>query len=895
MANNENTLSIRVNVSEGNAQAIADQIHKMMQDAVTVNLGSSGGFTGRGGPSGGGGSASMTSAMAMTATISRPGMPSGPPSFRPISGPGATASRLESMANRAGWRASAGFPSDSGSGPAYDSSLGLNMRAADMSSRVNAPAYSGVAQPGGLGYPDQSGLPVGPPSMRFNSQAFGKGALVAGGRFLEAEAQLGIQSELTGRTSVMGQAGAWGGLAGGLVGAGIGGLLGGGPFGGYIGAGIGTGVGSTAAQWLMAPVQADIDRQRTMAYAAALGTAGMPFQSVTPIRTGINALDRNAAASLSPSLARGRAYAKFTEGESARIRNEYFGGSEQFAPTANEIAEGFGSVWEAFSNSGDDPDALASIQVAMLDGYAKKTTRRQMMINGVPLTERKRRLKTASHLTTTTSLPDEPGYDEVIPGTPGIPGRKGVVLDTGQRLPDRYTMGDTAGERFDPGPVGQGRRMANMSYPVGENMGGYSGPTVIPGQRGTPGTPARTLYRAGRAGGTTTTSTESQQWEWFDQPVFEDVQEDDKSKPIYHTVQATRAQEFYHNILTRGGTAGPRLAQMAARVQNNLSSTGDKIPDLLMAYGPDAVTAYEMGVTTAGQPMPVSLPQLRKAYSGMQAAQHMMALDATGARGVSAHSLTDIGFAQDAIRGLPDGPASLTYHQLNAQRRQFQIGAYEEEDTVAFGIPGAKLAGQRARTALLPFSPGNSYKIDLETLQLNTRYQSKLTTEMDSLRKKGDLSESLELNYTQRLESLKTQSAGMIANLSEGVIDRLPGMNAGSPSFFSRYTNMSLAAANLGRNGSVVRSYGAANGSQMQMQNDFVSSFNVPGSIGPYSRTESLNNAPVVDVLRQILAELKSTGRSAKSSNGVRPGEVTGAMAAANSRQHKYFDYGPGN
>jgi hypothetical protein len=219
--------------------------------------------------------------------------------------------------------------------------------------------------------------------------------------------------------------------------------------------------------------------------------------------------------------------------------------------------------------------------------------------------------------------------------------------------------------------------------------------------------------------------------------------------------------------------------------------------------------------------------------------------------------------AMNAVQyGLPEGGESEAYLTLRQQYRAALTQGFQEQDIEAYGIPMTRLEGRRAREQYLPYGPGRSFALALEAIARRREYQGTLSARYATLKSAGLLSETDELRMVQQNEEILTANARDIYLLTEGVLDRLPALSAGTPASFRRYNTLTLAAYNLWSVRHPARSAGAISGAQQSYQDAFVTSFGM-GPMTPFTRTQALNQPGldlVARLLEQILTEIRRQG-----------------------------------
>lgn len=221
--------------------------------------------------------------------------------------------------------------------------------------------------------------------------------------------------------------------------------------------------------------------------------------------------------------------------------------------------------------------------------------------------------------------------------------------------------------------------------------------------------------------------------------------------------------------------------------------------------------------------------------------------------------------------------------EMFAIQQQSIDTAYRKEDLAGYGLTSLRLSGERERANLLPFSPSNRFALDLRTMQANQQQLDVLTRRESELRSSGQLSPERQYELEQTRQGLLTQNAGMLADLTEDLPNRLPAYSAGRPNFFASLNSNTLGALRFAELGLPTRFAGAVNGGQMRLQESFVRDL-YSGDVGPRSRTQAMNADPsVVDLLARILSAIERGSESGKGAF-TRRNEEVGSMHAHLSR-----------
>ena len=424
----------------------------------------------------------------------------------------------------------------------------------------------------------------------------------------------------------------------------------------------------------------------------------------------------------------------------------------------------------------------------------------------------------------------------------------------------------SAGEGFDSG----------VYYPFDRNIGGINGRQMMERSKGS--------FRNGQRGQSAIGGGFS-----LVQGLVQGGIGAIESQPRRYKSDETLAETYTRRLGTLFGNEAPEVSKQIAPIFGSLPETGGNVADILTRFGAQNTSTFlrihndklESSVD------PMVLARTSAAIRGSERDAHIGGLQARGSGAALTSAYTR---ESESIASLPDGKDSEAYAEAQAKRRDAGRLAFDQKSIESYGLPMTKLQGERERAELLPFSPGNLFRLDIKSILLNKQRIGQLSGYMNERRASGQLSEQEELDLTTKIESSKTAQARDIAELGEGFINKLPSMSAGSPSFSGRLTSYSAAAAQLALMGSPIRGFGASNGRQLQSQDAFVEALGASnGDIAPRSRTSGLNsagadNGQVVSLLARAVEALEriSGGGGGDSS---RPGEVAGnAYSAIASR-----------
>lgn len=268
-------------------------------------------------------------------------------------------------------------------------------------------------------------------------------------------------------------------------------------------------------------------------------------------------------------------------------------------------------------------------------------------------------------------------------------------------------------------------------------------------------------------------------------------------------------------------------------------------------------------------------PLQRMAYDDVQSSNMLAEMAALQARGSGTAMVTALQAGLDDMALLPDGMDSLAYARQSVKLRNAIRDEFDQESLVEFDIPRARLEGALDRSRLLPFDPSNRFGLEMQLVAQDQRQVGRLESYLQQRRESGQLSEREEWDLTRQIERLKTEEARGIGTLQNGLDDQLPALSAGRPAAFGRFDSFELAAMRLWMRGSPRRAYGAINGAQQQMQDDFALSWeggdlNSHGS-AQHADMVGAGMGRLVDALNRLAdAILQGGGRSGSP---LHPGE----------------------
>lgn len=337
------------------------------------------------------------------------------------------------------------------------------------------------------------------------------------------------------------------------------------------------------------------------------------------------------------------------------------------------------------------------------------------------------------------------------------------------------------------------------------------------------------------------------------------------------------ADQIYNNSYMRWlKDATPILQKNVLPILSESTRLGNNYGDIAMKFGYESTLRYAEARTNIGDPLPFDPKKLRQSLSSMQSSDRQLELDSYKARGSGESMYKTSSDMLNTIKDLPGG-APLEYGKMQMQQRQYQLTAYQEQDITSYGIPMTKLQGERQRANILPFGPGHIFGLDLQMLSMEKNQLGIKNQQLNSLRSRGMLSEEEELRRVSEIENLQTSSASHVAELSDGMLNRMPAFHTGRPSRFTSFDSYQLASLNLMKIGHPNRYYGAFNGQQSDMQDSFIRSFAVPGTGAPYSRSQGID--ATLPVLQRIADTLDKISRNQQGSGSTRPGQENGRGA----------------
>lgn len=745
-------------------------------------------------------------------------------------------------------RRQSGFQSDTGTGSAAASAQTL--------SSWRARLRAGMAQLPSVGGNIHNWFEGLSPYM----QQFAHGMMITLGRSSAEFVNALTMERMTGRPDIAGRAAAGWSLVGGTLGAGVGSLFGG--FGGVVGAGVGGQVGSAIGQFFMAPTLRNINIETRLLPLASMYTFREGLFGSPGGRTGAVSVGGDGQASLSigtltpaPSLFIGRSLRTRALNRANFLAQTSFGGDTSYAATGEQIAEAYDTLSDALWQAGLDPFERVGFGVGLEEekrivGYRKKKVEKTRMV------------------------PRKRTQEFVIPGIE----RRFPFISQG--LDFEETFEEEQSQISAGGTRRTGVELTEKGFSLGKTEPGR---TTTDRQRSTV---RRRVKMPDRF-----------EWKRFLEPdrriqieteeyVPETYTEevDDLDNPIYEktyrpevTVQS-RVERYAERLAQRFGIGIDQAQKILSPVLASEAIHRGNLADILSTQGMKGLMVYQAASYPYGQAFPVSYSQALSATRALQTLPRDIEWARAGFRGQGAAVMSAYSPVRNAIGRLPGGQDSLIYRQLTkASFEEGIVPAMQEEHIEKYEIPRVLLQGESARMQYLPFSPGNIFRNTLSQIALNTSQASELQRRMAAWKDSGYLSEAMELEMTQRIESLRTANAAGIAQLSEGFENRLPALSAGRPAHFARFNSLTLAALNLWHMQSPVRSFGAYGGTQLRDQNQFFRSFGVDESVVlPGSTTQEMNNAPLIKALRDLTRALEAAVGRAGSAG--RRGEGGGNM-----------------
>lgn len=324
--------------------------------------------------------------------------------------------------------------------------------------------------------------------------------------------------------------------------------------------------------------------------------------------------------------------------------------------------------------------------------------------------------------------------------------------------------------------------------------------------------------------------------------------------------------------------AARQVINTVAPVWSTLPETNNNLADQLMRFGPTAT--YQFLQSVPGSTVtPNVLGNLMRSSSAIRSAGRDVQMAATMTRGGGLAAMAGLDRQMEAIAGVQGGADSLLYAQTRQARRDAGRAAFDEASIESFSIPMAQLDTMRAISQALPYSPNRGFDATIASIRMSSRRIGELRQYMGARRRAGELSVEEEYERTREIGALEVSRYQGIAELSEGMDDRLFALQAGRPAGAGRIDSIGLAALRLGS--FPRRGYGAANGRQLKSQNDFIRSLGFDeGDMGPWGSgvggASFGGSSRMEQLLAQILSAIERNNTGPLSSQ--RPGEVRGKV-----------------
>ena len=331
-------------------------------------------------------------------------------------------------------------------------------------------------------------------------------------------------------------------------------------------------------------------------------------------------------------------------------------------------------------------------------------------------------------------------------------------------------------------------------------------------------------------------------------------------------------------------------AKLMAPVFGSLPETGGNMADMLMRFGVERTNLYNR-LQSDDLRSPISSVQLSAVSGAVRSGARTAQMGALSIRGSGFASAIGYGQEMGALSGLPGGSDSLAYKQATRQLADSVTEGFAQSNMTSFGVPRAQIEGQQQRAQLLPYMPSRMFEIAGRGIALNNREIGALRSQMSTMESAGLLDESTQLQYTQRIESLRTSNASQLAMLSEGRENLLPGLVAGRRRSVGAVDSGQLAALSYSRAGLPFRGRGAINGGALAVQNAYADLVMGGGDVGPASRTSGINNMAGGGRTDDLLAAILATLKSGQSTQGQRPNALIGQAYGTTQTR----DVGQGN
>lgn len=354
-----------------------------------------------------------------------------------------------------------------------------------------------------------------------------------------------------------------------------------------------------------------------------------------------------------------------------------------------------------------------------------------------------------------------------------------------------------------------------------------------------------------------------------------------KMVPYRYDMDETLGETYTRRLGLLFGKTSTDVAKNIQPIFGTLPETGGNVADILSRFGPEATSTY-LRIQNEELVGAVTPEQLRRSSAAQRELGRQAQLSALRPIGSAEWVASAFQGQMQEIAQLPGGAGSLAYANAYAGFRSARFASYGQQDIGVGGANGFEpgfamrdvaLQGYQQRLQYMPFAPGNIFGASLGIIQNNMQQIGVLSARLQT----PDLSEQERFSLFSQQQGLMTENARNVGLLSEGFENRLPGLAAGRPSFFGRYTSLQGAALNLAGMGSPIRAFGAANGAQAGMQDAFVNAFNVPGTSMPYSTTAGLNTTN--EILSRILNAIERGNSGGGRGASTRPSDLFEKLA----------------
>ena len=248
-------------------------------------------------------------------------------------------------------------------------------------------------------------------------------------------------------------------------------------------------------------------------------------------------------------------------------------------------------------------------------------------------------------------------------------------------------------------------------------------------------------------------------------------------------------------------------------------------------------------------------------------------------RGSGLAMLNAIGTAgQEYARAGVDADSPI-WSELNTKRRNAQMTAFHQADTLSYDIPMLRMNAQEQIHQNMPFSPGYGLALSMQRMQFRAPYIKERIARYNYLISKGDISEDEQAQQAQEILGLQVQQSAEIGKLASGGPGRIAAMSSGALSYRGRFDSISLAQTALAGSGHPRRDLGFANGAHLAGSDRWFDSFRTDAfnpmvASQPWSKSGDMNTS----ILKQILDAIKGNNSSIGAPRGSFPGEDKGRI-----------------